>query len=120
VDAHDRRVLESWILFPQETRALAGRHRHDDRVGIELSERLDTLVETDAVGEHTTGRPAVHPTEGLRREHQVTVRARAKKGCPNGEQAGPGVDLVCRKVECRPDEDVPETVDGSVARAEPA
>ena len=95
------------------------RHGDDDRVGIEVVERLDPLLEPHALAEHAPGCVAVHPAERLQRQDEIGVAARAEERRAHGEEPGRGVDLVRAEIERRPDEDVPEAVDGRVARAEP-
>ena len=119
MDAHDRRVLERRRGFAEQARALARRHGEHDRVGVEVVERLHAIIEPHPVAEHAPGGVAVHPPERLLRQDEVGVPARAEERRANGEEPGPGVDLVGTEVERGADEDVPEALDGRIARAEP-
>src|SRR5579864_5520486 len=118
VDAHDRRALETGVGLAEEACALRRRHGDDDSVDVELVQRLDPVLEPDAISEHPAGGVAVHRAERLAREDQVSVAARPEERGANREQAGAGVDLVCAEIERRADEDVPEAIDGEIARTE--
>ena len=50
----------SRLRLAEQARALARRHGDDDRVGVEVVERLDALVEPHAVAEHPPRGVAVH------------------------------------------------------------
>src|SRR5712691_12652905 len=117
--ADDRRVLERGRSLAEQARALARRHGEHDRVGIEVVERLDALLQPYPVTEHPTPGVAVHPPERLQRQNEIGVAAPTEERRANGEEPCPCVDLVGAEVERRADEDIPEALDGSIACTEP-
>jgi hypothetical protein len=122
VDADDRRGLEGGVGIAED-RAVPRAAWRRRCVRLHVRESLDAGFRLDGGArglERAPGRVPVHPAERAGGQDHVTRLAPGEERSSHREDAPCGARLVRADVERRPDEDVPEALDGCVGATEVA